>query len=322
MDLERMRDRCERDQWSIGDLDWSVQPRPMARDEEEAIVQYFTDMAGIEMLAGELFRVQEQRTNDPLLKQIFHSFVNDEVRHAAVAARLAVHYDVHRLHPYSENPSLTRFRPFFIEALKQVSAEVANAYITGGELLLDVALLRSLNDYVHDDMSQQAMNLINRDESRHIAMDFHMVEYYASDAYQGWLRTQPRPRLRQLARAGWALSHLLFHAAPFFEGVFFAPLGRVDPTGRRMREAYKRLQLLGARDRVRDRPFWRAVAFGQFAFSHPLVGPTLGKIAQRMAGLPDSLMQHLYDEAELHAARGASLDSLVEDTLALKHEVA
>jgi len=322
MDLQRMVERCERDQWSIQDLDWSVKPRPMARDEEEAIVQYFTDMAGIEMLAGELFRVQEQRTDDPQLKQIFHSFVKDEIRHAAVAARLANHYDVHHYRTYIENPHLTRFRPFFVDALKQVSAEVANAYITGGELLLDVALLRSLNDYVHDDMSQQAMDVINRDESRHIAMDFHMVEYYASENYQEWLSTQPKPGLGQWARASWAISNLLYHAGPFFEGVFFAPLGRVDPSGKRMREAFKRLQLLGARDRVKDRPFWRAVAFGRFAFSNPFVGPAIGKVAQRVAGLPDSLMQHLYDDAELQAARRASLDALVEETLALKQEAA
>ncbi len=322
MDLQRMRDRCERDQWSIQDLDWSVKPRPMARDEEEAIVQYFTDMAGIEMLAGELFRVQEQRTDDPMLKEIFRSFVKDEIRHAAVAARLASHYDVHRYQTYAENPHLTRFRPYFVDALKQVSAEVANAYITGGELLLDVALLRSLNDYVHDDMSQQAMNLINRDESRHIAMDFHMVEYYASEDYQLWLSTQPKSGWAQLARASWAISNLLYHAAPFFEGVFFTPLARVDPTGKRMREAFKRVQLLGARDRVRDRPFWRAVAFGQFAFTNPFIGPAIGKIAQRVAGLPDSLMHHLYDEAELQAARRSSIESMIEDTLSLKQEAA
>jgi len=322
MDLGRMRDRCERDQWSIQDLDWSVKPRAMARDEEEAIVQYFTDMAGIEMLAGELFRVQEQRTTDPLLKAIFHSFVRDEIRHAAVAARLANHYDVHQYREYSENPHLTRFRPFFVDALKQVSAEVANAYITGGELLLDVALLRSLNDYVHDDMSQQAMNLINRDESRHIAMDFHMVEYYASEDYQLWLSKQPSPGTLQFFKATWAISNLLYHAAPFFEGVFFAPLARVDPSGRRMREAFKRVQLLGTRDRVKDRPFWRAVAFGRFAFTNPFVGPALGKVAQRVAGLPESLMHHLYNEAEMEAARRASIDALVEETLSLKQEAA
>ncbi len=317
-----MLERCERDQWSIDELDFSVTPRAMTRDEEEAIVQYFTDMAGIEMLAGELFRVQEERTDDPTLKRIFRSFVGDEIRHAAVAARLAQHYDVHRYRPYRENPHLTRFRPYFVGALRELSAEVANAYITGGELLLDVALLRSLNDYVHDAMSQRAMDLINRDESRHIAMDFHMVEYYASDDYQLWLSQQksPAPASAKLARASYAFANMLLHAAPFFHDVFFAPLSRVDPSGRRMREAFMRLQLLGARDRVRERPFWRALAVGQLVFTNPFLGPVFGRIAQRVAGLPDALMGQLYDEHELASARRASLEALVDETLGLKFE--
>jgi hypothetical protein len=319
MNLERMRERCARDQWQIDDLDWSVTPRPMEPDEERTVVQYFTDMAGIEMLAGELFRVQRDRTSDPVLREIFASFVVDEVRHAAVASRLAQHYDVHHFEEYRENPHLTRFRPYFVAALKELSAEIANAYITGGELLLDVALLRSLNDYVHDAMSERAMELINRDESRHIAMDFHMIEFYASEEYQYWLAQQPRSRVRELTRASWALGNMLRHAAPFFQDVFFTPLKRMDPSGKRMREAYKRLQLVSGRDRVRDRPFWRAVTLGREVFTHPVLGPALGKVAQRVAGLPEALMQHLYDERELEAARHASIESLVEETVGMKY---
>ena len=46
MDLGRMLDKCIRDQWSIDDLDWTVPPPQLPRDKEEAVVQYFTDMAG------------------------------------------------------------------------------------------------------------------------------------------------------------------------------------------------------------------------------------------------------------------------------------
>src|SRR5438034_4455205 len=94
MDLGRMLDKCIRDQWSIDDLDWSVPPPAMTRDKEAAIVQAFTDMAGIELLAGALFDVQRRKTAEPTLHKIFSTFVADEKRHAAVASRLAQHYDV------------------------------------------------------------------------------------------------------------------------------------------------------------------------------------------------------------------------------------
>src|ERR1700761_4515420 len=103
MDTARMLEKCSRDQWSIDDLDWSVKPPPMSRDKEEAIVQAFTDMAGIELLASALFDVQRRKTDDPTLAKIFESFVIDEQRHSAVARRLAAHYDVHRYRAYSES---------------------------------------------------------------------------------------------------------------------------------------------------------------------------------------------------------------------------
>src|SRR5262245_7360225 len=111
MDLARMLDKCVRNQWSIDDLDWSSTPPVLPRDKEEAVVQAFVDMAGIELLAGALFEVQRQKTTDPTLAKIFSTFVADEKRHSAVAHRLAQYYDVHRYRAYVESPALTSFRP-------------------------------------------------------------------------------------------------------------------------------------------------------------------------------------------------------------------
>src|SRR6185437_5647860 len=101
-----------------------------------------------------------------------------------VAQMLADHYDVHRLEVYRPSRSLERFFPAFVGAIRHLSDDVANAYITSGELMLDIALLRSIDDFVNDPLSSQAMELINRDESRHIAIDYYMVGHYASEAYR------------------------------------------------------------------------------------------------------------------------------------------
>ena len=82
-----MLEKCLRDQWRVEDLDWSRPPPPMSRDKEEAIVQYFTDMSGIERLAAALFEEQGRRATDPVLREIFASFVADELRHSAIALR-------------------------------------------------------------------------------------------------------------------------------------------------------------------------------------------------------------------------------------------
>ena len=70
-------------------------------------------------------------------------------------------------------------------------------------------MLRSLNDYVNDEMSDQAMKRINRDESRHIAIDYHMAEHYASDEYRAGRASRPPPAMRQRVRAWWAFAGVL-----------------------------------------------------------------------------------------------------------------
>jgi hypothetical protein len=277
-------------------------------------------MAGIERLAGALFEEQRKRAEDETLQKIFSTFVADEERHARAAERLASYYDVHHFRTYAMSPSLIAFRDHFVHAVRFLSAEIANVYITAGELILDVALLRSINDYVHDEMSQRAMDLINRDESRHIAVDYHMTEYYASERYQAWLKKQPRQPLAERAKAIWAFANVLLAAKPFFRDVFFLPMTMVDPSGKRLREAFKRGQLLGAKPEVAVRPFWRFLTTLRVTVQHPVLGPILGGVAARLAGVPPALMYDLYTEGEYQRASQMSYDDLAAEALAAKQK--
>ncbi|MBI5513223.1 MAG: hypothetical protein HY909_05605 [Deltaproteobacteria bacterium] len=318
MDIDRMLGMCRRDQWTLGELDWSQAPRALSREDEETVVQLFTDMAEIELLAGALFEEQERRAEDPRLKEIFRSFVVDEVRHSAVAKRLARHYDLHHYREYHPNEALQRFVPHFRRAVGLFSDDVANAYITGGEIILDVALLRALDDFVKDDMSADAMRLINRDESRHIAVDFHMVGYYASDAYAERLRARPAPGLRTRVWGAWTFAMMLYHAQPFFKAMFFAPMDRLDPSGRRLREAFRRMQLLGARSDTTRRPFSRFLQVSFDVFNHPWAGPLLGGVASRLLGIDPRYLKRLTTDDEWTTASQMSFDEHAEATLAAK----
>jgi hypothetical protein len=319
MDLTRMLEKCVRDQWSATDLDWSHAPPKMSRDKEEAVVQCFTDMAGIELLAGALFEVQRDKTDDPTLKKIFATFVADEKRHAVVAARLAKYYDVHHYRDYSESPALTRFRPHFLALARKASPEIANAYITSGELILDVALLRSLDDYVDDEMSHQAMELINRDESRHIAIDFHMTEYYSSDEYLEILRSRKRPTPRQLASGIGALARMMWHARPFLQQVFIAPMDRTDPSGRRIKEAFKRIQLIMRKPTVARQPFSKFMLGTQALYNHPVAGKLFGPLLLRALGADDRAAKFLFTREELEKSQQMTFEELAEEAVAAKY---
>lgn len=319
MDLARMLDRCVRDQWSIDDLDWSIPPPVMTRDKEEAICQAFIDMAGIERLAGALFEAQRAKTDDPLLRKIFATFVADEERHAAVAERLARHYDVHRYRVYEESPALAQFRPPFLELVRRASPEIANAYVTAGELVLDVALLRSLDDYVADEMMHRAMQLINRDESRHVAVDFRMTEHYCSDEHLAKMRARPRRRLGALARDYGALAAMMWHAKPFLQQAILVPMDRTDPGGRRIQEAFKRIQLVLRKPTVARTPFSRFIIGAQVAYSHPLARRVLGPLLLRALGAEDRGARILFTPEELARSQRMTFDELAEDALAAKY---
>jgi hypothetical protein len=214
------------------------------------------------------------------------------------------------------SPALVAFRPHFLRVVELMSPEIANGYITAGELLLDVALLRSLDDYVDDEMSHRAMQLVNRDESRHIAIDFHMTEHYASDAY---LATATDDRSwADRGRAAVALARMLWYAKPFFEQVFLAPMDKTDPGGRRLKEAVKRIQLVARKPTVARRPFTRVMLFVQDTFNHRLIGKVLGPLLLRIAGGDARTIQRLFSDEELARAQRMSFDELADDALAAK----
>ena len=314
-----MLELCRRGQWDIEDLDWTVKPRVLSREDEIAVCQYFTDMSGIELLAGALFEVQRDNARDDTMRAIFSSFVIDEERHSRVARRLASHYNVHRYRYYTLNPHLVSFHRHFVKAARLASPDVANAYITTGELLLDIALLRSLDEFVNDDMSHQAMRLINRDESRHIAVDFHMSEYYGSIEYDTWVRTQPRKSLREQARATAAVAGFMSHAQPFFRDVFFRPMELVDPKGDRLFDAFKRIQLLGRKEGTGPkRPFARFIRGLQILFENPLTKPLLGPAIQRILGTDPRVIGTLFTREELARAQRMSFDAMADEALAAK----
>lgn len=291
----------------------------MDRDKEQAVVQAFVDMAGIELLAGALFDVERKKATDPTLAKIFATFVADEKRHSAVAARLARHYDVHHYRDYRESPALTKFRPHFIALVEQTSPEIANAYITAGELILDVALLRSIDDYVADDMSRAAMHLINRDESRHIAVDFHMTEHYCSPEHLAAVHARPWPTASEAVRGVRALATMMWHAKPFLQQVFLAPMDRTDPSGRRIREAFKRIQLVLHKPMVARTPFSRMMIGMQRLYNTPVIGTVFGRVLLRLLGAEDRAARILFTRDELARAERMTFEQMAEEALAAKY---
>ena len=153
VNLEKMLERCRREQWSVDDFDWAAAPVALSPEREQEICAYYVNMSYIERLAGALFLTLAGRVDDPTLAAIFETFHADELRHSHAAARLADYFDVHHFRVYTPNIPMLRFIPPFTHLVAHVSPAYATNFILGGELILDVALLRSLNAYVDDPLA-------------------------------------------------------------------------------------------------------------------------------------------------------------------------
>jgi hypothetical protein len=112
---------------------------------------------------------------------------------------------------------------------------------------------------------------------------------------------------------------MLWHAQPFLRAVFLEPIDRTDPSGRRIREAFKRMQLIARKPTVARLPFTRFMIAMQDLFNHPLAGPVLGNVLLRVLGGERRAAARLFTEDVLRRAQAMSFEELAEDAVAVKY---
>jgi hypothetical protein len=110
---------------------------------------------------------------------------------------------------------------------------------------------------------------------------------------------------------------MMWHAKPFLQEVFLAPMDVTDPSGRRIQEAYKRIQLLMRK--TSNTPFSKFMFATMWLYNTPVVGKLLGRGLLRVLGAEDRAARFLYTQDDLERARRMSWDELAEDALAAKY---
>ena len=141
-----------------------------------------------------------------------------------------------------------------------------------------------------------------------------MFDYYASDAYARRVASEPaRPAAAQIAGAA-ALCRMLGSARPFFRQVFVDPMALVDPSGRRLQDAIRRLQIVLRRPGADRQPFVAFIGALFSAYQRPpgARGGQAGAGAAR--GIEPELLR-LYTEHELRRAAAMTMDELATEAL-------
>jgi len=280
---EKMLQKCKDGQWNINDFDWSKKPEVILdRETEMRICQLYLDMSYIERIAGNLFLALSDLMDDPILKEIYYYCYLDEVRHSEAVAKLADYFDVHQYKIYTPSFAMLRFIPRFSKAIRSVNPSVANLFVLTGELILDIALLKKINEFVEDPMSQAVVKKINADESRHLAMDIFMTEHCSANNMNKEFTFIDR------IKSAFTIGELVVFGPQFTIDLFFRPMQTLDPTQKELESVMRRLRRLYSKEEVSGNP--TAKPFNQMlAFFDSDIGDKVGwglrRVVQGATGL-------------------------------------
>jgi hypothetical protein len=187
LDLDRMLASVEAGQWSIASLDWSAPlagaERMDARTRREAgRALVFT--ARLERQAARIFALAAEHADDPRAAAIYRWFAIDERRHADAEVLLARRYGVGEDDlPRPLHWAMRALESNFDEPNRALH-ELSSASIILFELALDSLLVPSLKDLTDDPLQARVFRLIDLDESRHLAMDYWLLDRKGA-AYAG-----------------------------------------------------------------------------------------------------------------------------------------
>jgi hypothetical protein len=179
LDLDRMLELTNRGQWSVDDIDWSRPMEGVEHMSERARFeagQQLLFTAGLERQAARVFALCAHYIDEPRAAEIYRLFEADEIRHAEAEERLAARYGV----SWSDLPIASRwmFKQLagFMEHPTRGHHELSSATILLFELALDSLLIPALKGLTSDPIQTDVFRRIDQDESRHLAMDYWLLD--------------------------------------------------------------------------------------------------------------------------------------------------
>jgi hypothetical protein len=204
LDLVRMLDRIRSRQWALADFDWDAPGADRITDEQRPSLQAFmADLVWIEQVGARGFAALSRQAEDPTLAEIYQWFHAEEQRHANAELALMRRWgmlDAGRTpRPNTNIRLVVGWLDRFGDGLPP---RVLGTVIPLLEVALDGALLKFLLDQVHDPLCHEVFERINNDESRHLAVDFHVLGQLGRQSATRSKRQDARDLLNLGALAG------------------------------------------------------------------------------------------------------------------------
>jgi hypothetical protein len=176
--LEDMLATIKERQWALADIDWAAPGAELITEEQKPKLKAFmADLVWIENIGARGFAAMAKKAPDPTLAEIYRYFHAEEQKHANAELALMHRWDMLADDEVPEPNVNIRLAIEWLDTFAdRMSLSVLGTVIPMLEVALDGALLKFLLEEVHDPVCHAAFRKINADESRHIAVDFHVLD--------------------------------------------------------------------------------------------------------------------------------------------------
>lgn len=178
MNLEEMLQKIKDKQWALVDIDWDAPGADLIEPELWAKLKPFmTDLMWIENVGARGFAALAKKAPTPTLKSIYEHFHAEEQKHANAELALMRRWgmlDDDEVPPPSVNVQLVI--TWLDKFSDSMSLSILGTVIPMLEVALDGALIKFITDEVKDPVAQEVFKRINSDESRHLAVDFEVMD--------------------------------------------------------------------------------------------------------------------------------------------------
>ncbi|MFW0791514.1 ferritin-like domain-containing protein [Gordonia sp. CPCC 205333] len=178
MDLDNMLTMIKDRQWALADIEWDAPGAELIDPELHAKLKPFlSDLMWIENVGARGFAAMAKKAPTPTLKSIYEHFHAEEQKHANAELALMRRWG---MLDGDEIPSPNINVQLVINFLDKYSDGMSLSFlgtvIPMLEVALDGALIKFITDEVKDPVAQEVFKRINSDESRHLAVDFEVMD--------------------------------------------------------------------------------------------------------------------------------------------------
>ncbi|GGK90870.1 ferritin-like domain-containing protein [Nocardia jinanensis] len=178
MDFEDMLDKIKDRQWALADIDWdapgaeTLTPAQLTRLEP-----FMSDLMWIENVGARGFAAMAKKAPDETLREIYRYFHAEEQKHANAELALMRRWGMLDGDEIPQpNINVKLVIDFLDKYADDMSLSFLGTVIPMLEVALDGALVKFIMDEIEDPVCQEAFRRINADESRHLAVDFAVMD--------------------------------------------------------------------------------------------------------------------------------------------------